>query len=333
MIKQNKIRYIEHDEMNKRLAYCKKYRGIKYGKKEDKRPIQLRAFIEDKMVEFCLTYKSPDLGVCTFVMRKDGAETTQKINGAEAYKTLSQYYKVPHISAPFSASPFLWKNEKYEGTRQKAIGYDLNSSYSYAMIKDMPDTSVRPRVGRVKAGEIGFDIYGTPVFEGHYSNWVFPLMESPFKRFVERWFKAKSEAKTKEEKAKAKCMLNFSVGYLQKVNPFLRATIIYYANKMIESLIDENTLYCNTDSIVSLVPRNDLKLGTGLGEFKIEHQGNFAFVGYNYQWDDSISYRGIPKSWFKPGFDILTDKIPMGGNQYYYNKEKNKIMVGEYNGR
>ena len=34
MIKQNKIRYIEHDEMNKRLEYCKKYRGIKYGKKE-----------------------------------------------------------------------------------------------------------------------------------------------------------------------------------------------------------------------------------------------------------------------------------------------------------
>ena len=139
-------------------------------------------------------------------------------------------------------------------------------------------------------------------------------MESPFKKFVNRWYEEKKNAKTKQQKAKAKGMLNYSVGYLQRVNPFLRSTIIYYANKMIKDLVDENTLYCNTDSLVSLVPRNDLNIGTNIGEFKVEHEGQFAFRGFNYQWDNSVSYRGIPKSWFKPGFDILVDNIPQIGN-------------------
>ena len=33
---------------------------------------------------------------------------------------------------------------------------------------------------------------------------------------------------------------------------------------MIKDLVDENTLYCNTDSLVSLVPRNDLNIGTNI---------------------------------------------------------------------
>ena len=175
----------------------------------------------------------------------------------------------------------LWKNEKYEGTRNYAIGYDLNSSYSFAMLKDMPDTSKKPKTGFIKKGEIGFDFEGKPIFEG-WSLWVFPLMESPFKKFVNRWYEEKKNAKTKQQKAKAKGMLNYSVGYLQRVNPFLRSTIIYYANKMIKDLVDENTLYCNTDSLVSLVPRNDLNIGTNIGEFKVEHEGQFAFRGFNY---------------------------------------------------
>ena len=70
---------------------------------------------------------------------------------------------------------------KYEGTRNKAIGYDLNSSYSNAMLKPIPDTSVPYHSGTVKAGEIGFkeDENGhlVPVFENNFSYFIFSLMD------------------------------------------------------------------------------------------------------------------------------------------------------------
>ena len=319
MFNRRKIRYIDQEEMNERLEFCKKYRGIFYSQ-PDNNPIRLRAFIEDKVVEFKLTYKSEDEGNCTFIVRKDGAGQSQKISGMDAFIILSQYYKVPRRRAPFSASPLLWKNDKYDGTRHFAIGYDVNSSYSFAMLKDMPDTSVEPRMGDVKEGEIGFSLDGTPKFKG-YSNWIFPLMESPFKRFVEKYYEMKKNAQTPEEKNKAKGVLNYSVGYLQRVNPFLRSTIIYYANEMIKNLINEDTLYCNTDSLVSLSPRTDIQIGTNIGDFKVEHTGMFAFKGFNHQWDNEVSYRGIPKSWFKEDFDILKDEPPSLGNIMEFDRE------------
>lgn len=48
--------------------------------------------------------------------------------------------------------------------------------------------------------------------------------------------------------------------------------------------MDENTLFSNTDSIVSLVPRPDLKISDNIGDFKIEHQGDFIYLdAYHYQ--------------------------------------------------
>jgi hypothetical protein len=44
------------------------------------------------------------------------------------------------------------------------------------------------------------------------------------------------------------------------------------AQHFIESLRDENTLMCTVDSIVSSVPRPDIKLGTEIGDFKLEHE-------------------------------------------------------------
>ena len=134
MFNRTRIRYITKEEMNERLEYCKRFRGIHYRLRNEGERLLHKAFIEDKMVEFKLTYKSPDFGPCTFICRKDGAAQAQKISGMDAYTTLSQYYKVPKRKAPFSASPLLYKNDIYEGTRNNAYGYDVNSSYSFAMI-------------------------------------------------------------------------------------------------------------------------------------------------------------------------------------------------------
>ena len=83
--------------------------------------------------------------------------------------------------------------------------------------------------------------------------------------------------------------------------------------------MDSNTIYCNTDSLVSIVPRKDIITGQGIGQFKIEKKGKFIFKGFNYQWKgEPPSMRGIPKSWFKKDFDLAVDTIPKFGNVYEY---------------
>ena len=122
--------------------------------------------------------------------------------------------------------------------------------------------------------------------------------------------------------------MNLAVGYLQRVNPILRTFVLSYANERIKSFVDENTLYSNTDSIVSLVQRPDIEehLSNEIGDWKLEHQGDFAFKGFCYQWNyNAPSYRGISKAWFKPEYDILKDELPKHGNKYYFNKDTVQI--------
>lgn len=341
MFKDQKKRYVNAKEFNEHLKYCYDYRTIYKRKYDPSKDVvsTLNAYLEDCLIYVYLTYRK-GYDICTYIFRKDGAEKNQDTDGAEAYRILNLYYKVPDFrndpNLPkvvddegkskfvISAAAFLYKNPKYEGKRVKAISYDLNSAYSYAMLQDMPDTSVPYQSKKIIEGkEIGFielpsdddpsKIDFVPKYKGH-SDYVFPLMESPFKKFVENWYKKKKKSDTK---MKAKGVLNFSVGYLQKTNPFLRAAIIGKCNEYMKNLIDENTIYCNTDSIVSLVPRNDLNVGDNIGQFKVENEGEFAFKGFNYQWNkEPPSYRGISKAWFKKGWDILKDPLPKAGNVY-----------------
>lgn len=337
--------YVTASEMNEHLAYCYKYREIIEREKEKGETFANKAFLENKTVYFKLTYRK-GTQACTYILRKDGAEEDQAIDGGEAYRILSQYYKVPKFKdeqiLSMTAGPYTYSNPKYSGTRVKAIGYDMNSAYANAMLKDMPDTSVDYHAGFIKEGEIGFievpkdddpdQMRLIPKFSG-YSLWIFPLMKSPFTEFVNHWYSVKQEATRKNDKklkTKAKNVLNFSVGSIRRSNPFLYATILGYAKKQITDLMDENTVLCNTDSIVSLVERPDLELGDELGKWKIEHPyGDFAYIGSSYQWGkDKPSWKHVPKAWFKDGFDILVDELPATGNKYKY--ENYKIVEVDY---
>ena len=337
MFKTERIEYLSAEEMNKHLAIVNECYVIVKGPKLDNNPIGLRAFIEDKLVEFRLTYKSGSK-VTTYVVRKDMSIKKQETTGLKAYAIGQRYFKTPDMTLVcsrsakyswnfkkflFSAKPILWKNDKYEGEWIEAYSYDINSSYSFAMLKEMPDTTVPPHEGKVKKGEVGFkeDSKGNfvPVFEGKYSFWIFPLIPSPFTNFVKVWYDKKNSAKSPEDREKAKETMNFYVGYLQKKNPFVRAMILYHANSYIASFMDSNTIYCNTDSLVSIVPRKDIIIGKGLGQFKLEKKGKFIFKGFNYQWEgEPPSIRGVPKIWFKKGFNLKTDSLPKNGNVFEY---------------
>ena len=348
--RRKRIKYVGVEEMRMILKKIKYMCPICYGPKPPDVPFSSEiAWIEDKMVNLQVTVNLDK--PCTYILRKDKSDEKQEIDPMTAYATLNRYYKVPSFRNDdyinevldydstlskynVTSKGLLYFNPKYEKQRiSGCYGYDLNSSYPNAMLKKMPDTSKPYKLDSiVTEGEIGFitqieirdDTVETtlkPVFEGK-ADFVFPLMDSPFKKFVEVWYGKKKNAKTKEEKEKAKQMMNFAIGCLQKHNPFLRATILYYANLAIEEKMDEDTLLCSTDYLISKRKRDDLEIGKEIGQFKLEHEGDFYYNGMNYQWNLEIpTYRGVPKSWFKKGWDMAKDELPKAGNLYYFDKK------------
>lgn len=203
----------------------------------------------------------------------------------------------------------------------KCWSYDINSAFAYAMLKPMPDTSVQPRFNDlIKDHEIGFNYDGSVSTEiGVFAQIIFPLMQSPFTEYIYNYYNKKNKALNKEERRKWKNYLNIPTGLLQRYNIFLRNAVIYYSNNYIRKYIDENTVYCNVDSIVSLVPRTDLPLGNEIGQFKIEHQcENFKYSGRGrYQWGTDVHYIGIVKDTIKDIENIANWK----SNIKYYVKD------------
>lgn len=326
------------EEMNKHLAFVNQFRRCYEGDYDKKcRLSTINAFYSDKLVRFLLTYKIGKKKAATYVFSKSGGEITNQEYALEAWTNLNQYYKVPELDmtvwGSMSASPYRFTNKQFSGKRVKAWSYDVNSAYAAAMLMDMPDTSKECRQGYIEEGEIGFKLL--PKFNddgdmcvaitevGKYSNYIYPLMPSPFKKFVEKWYKVKKETKDKKEKEKAKAMLVCSVGFLQRRNPALRAAIITYANNFIRERMDENTIYVNTDCIVSLIARDDLEIGEEVGQFKLEREGeDFACDGDIHQWNlEKPAYPGIPKEWFLrfPEWDLLKDPPPPNQNIYQFN--------------
>lgn len=233
-------------------------------------------------------------------------------------------------------------NDKYNYCEiTNCISYDINSSYAFAMLRDMPDTSKSPRVAerfkflKLQANEIGFKQFDGRLIvtdiKGDICKFAFPRVESPFKKFVAKFYEAKKNAKDKEERQQFKDILNFAVGYILRKNPFIHSAILGYARQYIERLKDENTLYINTDSIVSLKRREDIEklLGDDVGQFKIDHQGTFRRVNGAYQWQgDKPKARGYSKEWFNDNFNILTDDMPtQEANKYILIKDNKRFKI------
>ena len=357
-MKQKAIKFVSLEEFNEHLLFCKKYRVIKC---EERKPFEnnLIANLIVKRINVYLTYRK-GLQTTTYCFKLDEGENNQLVTGVRAYATIQRYYKIPDMSnnellkkeveivgtrsivswIVESATPLLYSNPNY--TKQELSNcyeYDLISAYGWALTQPIPDTTAQPRFNAlVKEGEIGFLLDGTITFNS-LANIIFPLIDSPFKKFVKKWFELK-KSDNKEESNKAKQMINYAVGYMQRKNPFIRNTIVNRCSMLIEQYIDENTLYCNTDSLISKVERNDLPIGEELGRFKIKHFGSFKYDGYNYQWnDEKPTYRGISKQWFeefekrnKRPWDILRDEIPDEAyNKYYFDEKKFQIIRRTYN--
>lgn len=326
-------KHITVEEFNKQLDFIKQYRQIYAGKyiPDECTLSTFNAYLDVKEVQIELVYKDNDKQVVKYITRLDGKIEFDNYNGLDAWRILNKYYKVPRkndilFGNPEGTKPFMWYSNNYELQKVQAYCYDMNSAYTYAMMQDMPDTNKAFARKIVAEDEIGFNLDCEVVPTGEYGDYVFKKIESPFKLFCIRWYIKKLTAGTLEEKANAKAILNYAVGYMKRENIFLNSYIIHTANQRIFDLIDENTIYCNTDSIVSLVPRNDLKIGKNIGEFKLEHQGLFAYRGFNCQWyGDKVSYRRIPNAWIPDDFDITKDFQILNANKYCFNEEELQI--------
>jgi hypothetical protein len=258
------------------------------------------------------------------------------ISGSDAYKIGQRQCHIPDLSKDeryanlivqlgesrrfaFGECQLLYGNPEYDNKGyQEAYGYDRNSAYPASMMQPMPDTK-NPLDGErnVRKGEIGFNLLDghlRMVHKGEFAMWIFPAMESPFTKFATNFYEKKRNAKNKWEKSYYKALLNYYIGFFQRTNPFIRAAILGYSADYMLSKIDEDTLACNTDSIVSKRPRPDLEIGLGLGQFKYEHHGLFAYIGAAAmvsQWkndelgNDKVCAPGVSKARRAEGYDIM----------------------------
>lgn len=348
--------------MNEILSVVGKCGGIVYGPwtTESCYSLSTHSFVDDKMVYCEVTTNRVELELhgakkfvpCTYIFRKDG-QSEQAIDPAQCYATLQKYYKTPDMKKVkflgeylemtergtyvSSAKPLVGFERRYDNAEHKMWVYDLNSAYAWAMCQPIPDTSGEHRENDyVREGEVGFmldDKCTMITNKGSFAQVIFPLMSSPYKEFAQKYYNIKKTTKDKTEKAKAKQMLVYAVGYLQRHNPFVRSRIVTQCNRYIRSLINDDTAMWNTDAIYSLVPRTDLEIGDNLGQFKLEHEGEIIrHKGCNYQIvGKSVTYRGVPKAWFTDGeWNLLTDPLPCRGNIYYLNKETFRIEEEAY---
>lgn len=315
--------------------------------------------IEEKetRLEITTKYFSNNNKTCTYIFSLND-QNVAAISGQKAFAEMCKAYKVPDFrensslktqldteTGKFmcSASPLIDYNRKYNKTRLLNVyEYDLNSAYTSAMINKIPDTSSYRLKSTIKKDEIGFIIDKSLTLittKGSYADIIFPLIETPssLKQWLLHIYDRKKTS-TGNEKAKAKAYLNYPIGYCQRVNPFLRAYIVHTCNRTIENLIDEDTLFWNTDAIFSIRKRDDLDVGDNIGQFKEVKIDSLYYNGNNYQVGlEEPVYRGIPKQWFKSfakvnkrPFDMAIDGIPPKMNIYAWDWDKLEIKEIDY---
>lgn len=189
-------------------------------------------------------------------------------------------------SIPLTFTKFMRGERRVQATKVKVWCYDMNSCYAAVLRDKIPDFD-HPMIDHiVQKGEIGFiPEEGCPlVHEGEFAYIAFPLIDSPFRKWVDDIYEIKRNSpKGSYEREDAKARLVRGIGNYENSNMLMRAYIVNTANEIMQSLIDKNTILCNTDSLHSLVERKDLLIGDGVGQFKLEYVGRVEYKGHDYK--------------------------------------------------
>ena len=351
-----------------KIGRGQKYKSLeswKIGNNISKISLSQHMIIELKDTKIEITTRYYEYGVPTTYIFDLNNEDIFVRSGLDYFKEFSKAYKVPKADKynierlnkykntennkyVCSASPILDYNRKYEKQLlENCYEYDLNSAYANTLLRKIPDLenpviAKWPDQIKVNKNEVGFILDDTLsiVNSGYMADIKFKLIDTPkkLKDFLIRWYNRKKNS-TGNEKLEAKAMLNLPIGYCQRYNPFLRSYVVNSCNKVIKELIDENTLFWNTDAIFSKVRRPELEIGNEIGQFKEIKCNKLVYVGNVYQInDEDPTYRGISKTWFKSfekeygrKYDLLKDydKTISRINYYDLNWETLKLEVNE----
>lgn len=293
--------------------------------------------VKDKKGKIRYTDNFDGKYVCTWIFDLAGENKTIVLPST-AYRIGSRYYKPKEIadSDIFSrdkdghilnkCSPILYYSADYDNSEHRCIIYDLNSAYGSVLRDKIIDTYNMLPPGKIVEGEVGFEVTEDRIFmitkKGTYCDYRFPLIESPYRPFVDRFYGIKKNApKGSKKREISKQIVNIFAGCIMNHNPFLRAYIVETCNIKIEALIKKyKKIVCmaNTDAIYSTEPIEEFEIGEEIGQWKIEWQGeNFRQKGMNYQKGEEISYRGVTKCLFKNGWNLLKDPLPDRSNMPY----------------
>lgn len=240
-----------------------------------------------------------------------------------------------------SAKPILGFNPKFDKTEHHAVVYDLNSAYAAVLCDKIIDTQHRKLYSNVKVGEVGFKLNSNLdlVEAGSFADVVFPLIDSPYKEFAEKWYKIKKTApKQSKEKVEAKSILVIMVGLWQLHNPFMRAYVVNTCNKKIQYYLDkypDKITMWNTDAIYATehIKELDDLVGDDIGQFKVEYEGLLRQSGFNYQKVEvnQVVYRGVLNQAFQfdQNFNLLTDKLPKAVLPFTVGQDCKKVIRNE----
>ena len=212
-----------------------------------------------------------------------------------------------------------YKNPNYVNTRHENVyGYDTTCAYLGGADHCLVPLKFLRRYDYPKENEVGFNLSGVPTYgpSDKVCEYIFSCgVDEGLQKWVDNITKHILEAKSKKERRHWKHFYQDAIGCLlsKKMgipNVLWWNCIITKAKKNVLQHFDENTLWCTTDSIVSLVEKPELPMSNYPGDFHEEHFGSFAYTEHSYQWNRDIpSTSGISKGKYGDNFDILTDSI------------------------
>lgn len=246
-------------------------------------------------------------------------------------------YEFPNSSEPL--------DPKYmKVTLHNVYGYDRHKAFLAACINlKAPLKLIEKDAFRCpKEGEVGFNGNGIPNYgpSNIVCRWIFTCgINQSLNKWAYYMVDQLNKAKTKEQIQEIKQNIVIAIGNLANRehktnnNKFLRNCIVHRSNERTIKDKNQYTVKCNTDSVVSLVPRPDLDIGPLIGQYELEHQGDFIITDQkHYQWNtdavkgcnDNLQARwekanGRP---FKLGVDDISEFYNYFPIKWDFKKEK-----------
>lgn len=352
--KRLRMRYINSmEEMNKILERSE----LEIGKplKNSAPNLKTFSFYKDKKRKFEFTTAYGTEGkkeVTTFIYDKNQKEQIE-LNPGLAYLSMTKgkeqkifdfisvYPDVFEIGPDnkfyYSAKPYLNYGESFKEYEGKAYCYDLNSAYASVLLEKSIDTYNFRKDDYLREGEVGFmldNVLTMKTKPGQFANYIFKVIESPYKKFILYHFNQKVKASEEGDLRKKlihKAYVNFAVGVSQNHNPFFRAFVVNSCNNKIEEIMKKYTghiIYYNTDAIYAdiPIPECEQNAGTNIGQWEKQVVEVYRQKEINYQKDGKVCYRGVCNEAFDDDFNILKDDLPTYLSSTIYNEQTNKIQ-------